>query len=40
VFFFHYLDLKKPIITPAGSLSLPKPTKQPAHLNDIEYESP
>ena len=39
-FFFHYLDFKKPLITPAGSLSVPKPTKQPAHLKEIEYESP
>ena len=40
VFFFHYLDFKKPLMTLAGSLSVPKPTKQPAHLNEIEYESP
>lgn len=39
-FFFHYLDFKKPLITPAGSLSLPKPTSKPAELKDIEYESP
>jgi hypothetical protein len=39
-FFFHYLDLKKPLLTPAGSSPLPKPTKAPAHLQGIEYESP
>ena len=39
-FFFHYLDFKKPLITPAGSLPLPKPTSKPANLKDIEYESP
>jgi hypothetical protein len=39
-FFFHYLDFKKPLITPSGSLSVPKPTKRPAHLKEIEYESP
>jgi hypothetical protein len=39
-FFFHYLDFKKSLLTPAGALPLPKPTKQPAHLKDIEYESP
>lgn len=39
-FFFHYLNFKKPLLTPAGSLPVPKPTKQPAHLMDIEYESP
>jgi hypothetical protein len=40
VFFFHYLDLMAPLLTPAGSLPLPRPTKIPAHLRDIEYESP
>jgi len=39
-FFFHYLDLKKPLLTSAGALSLPEPTKAPARLEDIEYESP
>jgi hypothetical protein len=39
-FFFHYLDLTKPLITPAGSIPLPKPTNKPEHLNDMEYESP
>src|SRR4051794_1187466 len=35
-FFFNHLDFEKPLITPAGSLSVPKPTKQPAHLKEIE----
>jgi hypothetical protein len=39
-FFFHYLDFQKPLLTPAGSVPLPKPTKKPAHLKDIMYESP
>ena len=39
-FFFHSLDFKQPLLTPAGSLPLPKPTKQPTHLKDIVYESP
>jgi hypothetical protein len=39
-FFFHYTDLKKPLLTPAGPVQLPKPTNQPAHLMDIENESP
>ncbi len=39
-FFFHYLDFKQPLITPAGSLSAPKPTKHAAHLMEIQYESP
>lgn len=39
-FFFHYLDANKPLLTPSGSLSLPKPTKISAHLQNIVYESP
>src|SRR3569832_600394 len=39
-FFFHYLDFTKPLLTPAGSAPVPKPTKAPAHLKDIDYESP
>src|SRR5262245_42182991 len=34
-FFFHNLDFKKPLLTPAGSVSVPKATKLPAHLHDI-----
>lgn len=39
-FFFHYLDFLKPLLTPSGSLPLPGPTKAPAHLPNILYESP
>ena len=39
-FFFHYLDFKKPLLTPVGSLPLQKPTDVPEHLRDIGYESP
>ena len=39
-FFFHYLDLKKPLRTSTGSLPMPQPSKAPAHLQDMEYESP
>jgi hypothetical protein len=39
-FFFHYLDLKKPLLTSAGSIALPKPTKAPPRFQDIVYESP
>jgi len=39
-FFFHYLDFSKPLLTPFGSVPLPKPTQAPAHLQGIEYESP
>ncbi len=39
-FFFHYLNLEKPLLTPAGTLQLPRPTRVPPHLQDIKYESP
>jgi hypothetical protein len=39
-FFFHYLNLAKPLQTPCGPIMLPKPTKIPKHLNGIEYEAP
>jgi hypothetical protein len=39
-FFFHYLDFERPLLTPAGPLSVPPASNVPAHLKDIEYESP
>ena len=39
-FFFHYLDLGQPLLTPIGPLPLPPPTNKPKYLDDIEYESP
>jgi hypothetical protein len=39
-FFFHYLDLKKPLLTQCGPVTLPNPTPIPEHLTDIEYEPP
>ena len=39
-FFFHYLDLSRPLLTPAGRVAVPVPTPMPAHLADVEYESP
>lgn len=39
-FFLHYLDLKRPLRTPVGDHDLPEPTPMPAHLKQIEYESP
>ena len=39
-FFFHYLDLSKPLITTAGPIQLPAPTPMPAHLKNIEYMEP
>ncbi len=40
VFFFHYLDLDRPLTTPTGSLALPAPKKMPPRLQDIVYEAP
>lgn len=39
-FFFHYLDLSKPLLTPAGPCKLPAPTPLPAHLKHIQYLQP
>ena len=40
VFFFHYLDFSKPLMTSAGPIQLPAPTPGPAHLKKIEYMEP
>ncbi len=40
VFFFHYLDVTKPLETPAGPLQIPKPTEYPDRLKFITYEPP
>jgi len=39
-FFFHYLDYRRQLLTPAGALPLPGPTSPPEYLKDIVYESP
>jgi hypothetical protein len=39
-FFFHYLDLEKPLLSPAGPVSLPAPADQPERLDFLEYEEP
>lgn len=39
-FFFHYLDLQQPLMTPIGSARLPKPTDVPQHLEEFGYEPP
>jgi hypothetical protein len=40
VFFFHYLDLDRPLITPVGRIPLPVLTDRPDRLNFLQYESP
>ncbi|MEA1952069.1 MAG: hypothetical protein U9N87_11830 [Planctomycetota bacterium] len=37
VFFFHYLNLDRPLLTPLGSLTLPDPTPLPDRLEYIKY---
>lgn len=39
-FFFHYLDLSKPLKTPFGDIVLPKESKRPNRLSIMEYEEP
>jgi hypothetical protein len=40
VFFFHYLDFDKPLLTSYGAVRLPPPTETPSHLRGIEYTPP
>jgi len=40
VFFFHYLDFERPLLTPLGPFTLPEPTPVPPHLKAIEYYEP
>ena len=39
-FFFHFLDWKRPLLTPDGQVALPSPSPLPEHLREIEYEEP
>jgi hypothetical protein len=40
LFFFHYLDLSKPLSSPAGALELPPQTRRPLRLAFVRYEPP
>jgi hypothetical protein len=40
VFFFHYLDFSKPLLSPFGPLTLPPATDSPDHLKSIKYDPP
>jgi hypothetical protein len=40
VFFMHYLDTARPLLTPFGAVELPTPTERPERLSGIEYEEP
>ena len=39
-FFIHYLDLSRPLATPAGTMGLPEASPRPPRLNFITYEAP
>ena len=39
-FFFHYLDLARPLLTPGGPRPLPIPAPLPTRLAFIRYEAP
>jgi hypothetical protein len=36
-FFFHFLQLDRPLLTPIGPLLLPAPTPRPARLSFLRY---
>jgi hypothetical protein len=40
IFFFHFLDLEKSLITPAGEIALPEPIEQPDRLSFLKYVNP
>ncbi len=39
-FFFHCLDMHKPLLTPWGAVTLPAESQLPEHLASVEYEQP
>lgn len=39
-FFFHLLDAARPLMTPAGDVTLPTATPRPERLAFLAYESP
>ncbi len=39
-FFFHYLDLNRPLLTGFGSVVLPSPSPTPTRLHFMNYEPP
>jgi hypothetical protein len=38
VFFLHFVALDRPLMTPTGSVVLPKPAPLPSRLAGVEYE--
>jgi hypothetical protein len=39
-FFFHFLDLTRPLLTPKGAAPLPPVTPRPTHLSNFIYDLP
>ena len=39
-FFFHYVDFRRPLLTPDGPVALPEPSPVREHLKHIQYEEP
>jgi hypothetical protein len=40
VFFFHYLDLEKPLMVSSEPVKVPAPTPLPPELRAVQYEEP
>lgn len=40
VFFFHYLDIDRPLQTPYGHVRLPAPSRRPGRLSMVQYAQP
>ena len=40
VFFFHYFDQNKPLLSPFGEISLPSESAKPDRLDFLVYEQP
>lgn len=39
-FFFHFLDLNKPLLTPVGPITLPEPKPLPDRYRGRDYDAP
>ena len=40
LFFFHYVDFSKPLITPFGTVPLSNESPKPSRLSEIAFEAP
>lgn len=40
VFYFHFLDVDRPLVTQFGEVRLPPPSEAPARLSFLSYEAP